>query len=126
MRCSGYYVHVYQFVRSLIINYRLLTPSTAREAARAWGRVLKEVSKLPSFPWWYLHAAACESRLCFHAGQPVGGGDPSSPLATGEDGTVSVTLIYWSEYIHHYCMRMEINLTLYEQLDHIPSSSILI
>ena len=62
----------------------LLTLSTAREAARAWGLVLKEASKLSTFPW-YLHAAVCDSRLCFHAGQPVGS-DPSSPLATVSPG----------------------------------------
>ena len=71
--------HVHSY---LVINFSILTPSTAREAARAWALVLKEASKLSS-SLWYLPAAVCESRLCFHAGQPVGGEDPSSPLIIG-------------------------------------------
>ena len=74
------YVCVHSY---LVMNSGFLyTLSTDREAARAWTLVLKEASKLSS-SLWYLQAAVCESRLCFHAGQPVGGEDPSSPLAIG-------------------------------------------
>lgn len=55
-----------------------LDGSVAREAARAWGLVAKEAAHLPS-TLWFLHVAACESKLFIHAGNPVGT-DPSSPL----------------------------------------------
>ena len=71
----------------------LLTPSfvpwlswldggVAREAARGWGMVVKEAANLP-IVFWFLHVAACESRLFIHAGRPVGS-DPSSPLESGK------------------------------------------
>lgn len=54
----------------------------AREAARGWGMVVKEAADLP-IVFWFLHVAACESRLFIHAGRPVGS-DPTSPLESGE------------------------------------------
>lgn len=65
---------------------RLLTPSSVCEAAKAWALVVNERSlKLKLSLPWYLHAyaAACESRLCFHAEEPVGE-DPNNPLTASE------------------------------------------
>ena len=43
---------------------------------------MKEAADLP-IVFWFLHVAACESRLFIHAGRPVGS-DPTSPLESGE------------------------------------------
>ena len=43
---------------------------------------MKEAANLP-IVFWFLHMAACESRLFVHAGRPVGF-DPSSPLESGK------------------------------------------
>ena len=59
-----------------------LDEGVAREAARGWGMVVKEAANLP-IVFWFLHMAACESRLFVHAGRPVGF-DPSSPLESGK------------------------------------------
>lgn len=59
-----------------------LDEGVAREAARGWGMVVKEAANLP-IVFWFLHMAACESRLFVHAGRPVGF-DPSSPLENGK------------------------------------------
>ena len=56
-----------------------LDDGVAREAARAWSQVLKESTVLPS-AIWYLHVAACESRMFVHAGRPAG----DDHVGTGE------------------------------------------
>ena len=92
---------------SITLLLSALNRTSAVMARKSWDSVLKECRETTDYPTnvWYLHAAAVESKLFVHAGQPVEIRTPDHQERTGTCTCIHVYVhiqVFMYMYIYMY------------------------